>query len=82
MREQITNLSEVETVDFSSKENELKSLVDSFGEDGSAFELFEQNNPLYDVFIVKTSTPQDTIKVAKKLTALTIPIRSFMERKR
>ncbi|QFT90630.1 Cell division protein FtsX [Bacillus sp. THAF10] len=67
LREQITNLSEVETVDFSSKENELKSLVDSFGEDGSAFELFEQNNPLYDVFIVKTSTPQDTIKVAKKI---------------
>ncbi|WP_223701320.1 permease-like cell division protein FtsX [Sutcliffiella deserti] len=67
LREQIGSLPEVETIDYSSKEEELVGLVDSFGEDGGAFELFEQNNPLYDVFIVKTATPTDTISAAKKI---------------
>ncbi|CAG9621451.1 permease-like cell division protein FtsX [Sutcliffiella rhizosphaerae] len=70
LREQILDIAEVESIDFSSKENELKSLVDSFGEEGTAFELFEQNNPLYDVFIVKTATPQDTIKVANEIEGM------------
>ncbi|WP_417898912.1 permease-like cell division protein FtsX [Bacillus haimaensis] len=67
LRDKIEKLPEVETVDYSSKEEELKGLVDSFGEDGGAFELFEQNNPLFDVFIVKTANPQDTIAAAKKI---------------
>ena len=67
LRDQIQNIPEVESVNFSSKEEELKSLVDSFGDNGGAFELFEQNNPLYDVFIVKTGNPQDTIVAAKKI---------------
>ncbi|MGD6776492.1 permease-like cell division protein FtsX [Sutcliffiella horikoshii] len=70
LKQQIQNLPEVETVEFSSKEEELKGLVDSFGEDGGAFELFEQNNPLYDVFIIKTATPQETITAAKKIDEL------------
>ncbi len=70
LRKEIEGIPEVQTIDFSSKDAELKGLVDSFGEDGGAFELFEQNNPLYDVFIVKTANPTDTIKTAKAIEEL------------
>lgn len=42
-------------------------MITSLGEDGKVFKLFEQDNPLNDVFIVKTKNPTDTMKVAKKI---------------
>lgn len=67
LKEQIQNLSKVESIDFSSKDEELDSLINSFGEDGEAFKLFEQENPLNDVFFVKTKIPEDTPTVAKQI---------------
>ncbi|MBB6445123.1 permease-like cell division protein FtsX [Bacillus benzoevorans] len=67
LHKQIAALPEVDSVKFSPKEKELDNLVQSFGEEGEAFKLFEQDNPLSDVFIVKTKEPTDTIKVAKKI---------------
>lgn len=67
LHDKIKALSEVASVKFSPKEKELNNLVDSFGEDGEAFKLFEQDNPLNDVFVVKTKDPSDTIKTAKKI---------------
>ncbi|PAE44470.1 permease-like cell division protein FtsX [Bacillus sp. 7884-1] len=66
----IENISEVQSVKFSSKEQELEELIKSMGEDGQAFKLFEQDNPLNDVFIVKTKKPQDTMKAAKEIGKL------------
>ncbi|MED4016517.1 permease-like cell division protein FtsX [Sutcliffiella cohnii] len=63
----LEKVSKAESVVFSSKDSELESLKDSFGEDGAILDLFEQSNPLYDVFIVKTKTPQDTFDVAKQI---------------
>ncbi|TDL73797.1 ABC transporter permease [Rhodococcus qingshengii] len=70
LKSAIENISEVQSVKFSSKEQELEELIKSMGEDGQAFKLFEQDNPLNDVFIVKTKKPQDTMKAAKEIGKL------------
>lgn len=70
LKSDIEKISQVESVVFSPKEKELDNLVESMGEEGKSFELFEQNNPLNDVFIVKAVNPQDTSAVAEKLTNL------------
>lgn len=66
LRSEIERMPEVKSVILSSKEKELDNLVTSLGEEGKSFKLFEQDNPLNDVFIVKTKNPADTMKVAKK----------------
>ncbi|MEH7119396.1 permease-like cell division protein FtsX [Neobacillus vireti] len=65
LRKQIDSIPEVKSIEFSPKTKELDNLVKSLGEDGKAFKLFQQDNPLNDVFIVKTKKPTDTMKVAK-----------------
>ncbi|MED3622874.1 permease-like cell division protein FtsX [Neobacillus thermocopriae] len=71
LKAQLEAIPEVKSVTFSSKEQELDALVKSMGEEGKAFKLFEQDNPLNDVFIVKTKKPNDTMKVAKKVESFT-----------
>ena len=67
LRAQIEAIPQVKEIHYSSKEQELKHLSKSFGEEGSSFRLFEQDNPLSDVYVVKTKKPTDTIKVAKQI---------------
>ncbi|MBA2875783.1 permease-like cell division protein FtsX [Thermaerobacillus caldiproteolyticus] len=67
LRAKIDAIPEVKEIQYSSKENELKNLIKSFGEEGSSFRLFEQDNPLSDVYVVKTVKPTDTMKVAKQI---------------
>ena len=69
LRTRIDAIPEVKEIKYSSKEEELQNLIKSFGEEGSSFKLFEQDNPLSDVFVVKTAEPTDTVKVAKKIEA-------------
>ncbi|MFF2752206.1 permease-like cell division protein FtsX [Psychrobacillus sp. NPDC058041] len=57
----------VAEVQYSTKEDELNKLVLDFGED---LRLFEQQNPLHNVFVVKAKNPQDTEVVAKKIDRL------------
>ncbi|MGG0720450.1 permease-like cell division protein FtsX [Robertmurraya massiliosenegalensis] len=70
LQSQIEKLSEVESVVFSPKEEELDNLISSLGEEGEAFKLFEQDNPLYDVLIVKTKKPEHLETVAQKIEKL------------
>lgn len=63
----IGNMPGVETIDFSTKEDELTNLVMDFGDELS---LFEQSNPLFDVFYVKASEPQQTEVVANEIVQL------------
>jgi cell division transport system permease protein len=70
LKSKLEAMKEVKTVKFSPKEKELQDLVKSMGEEGKAFKLFEQDNPLNDVFVVKTENPQDTMKVAEKAEKL------------
>lgn len=67
LKNQIGLIPEVSSVKFSPKEQELKDLIKSLGEEGKSFKLFEQDNPLNDVFVVKTKNPTDTMKAAKKI---------------
>lgn len=71
LEKEIKKIPEISNVKYSSKDEELKNLKDSFGEDGKFFAMFEQENPLNDAFVVKTTDPQDTPKAAKKLEKLT-----------
>ncbi|KQL39986.1 cell division protein FtsX [Bacillus sp. FJAT-25509] len=70
LKEEIKKLDHVTTVKFSSKDQELNNLIKSMGEDGKAFQLFEQQNPLNDTYIVKTDSPEQIAPVAKKIEGL------------
>ncbi|KGP91384.1 cell division protein FtsX [Pontibacillus chungwhensis BH030062] len=63
----IRDITEISSLQFSSKEKELESLMETMGEDGDQWELFEQDNPLNDVFVVKTEDPIDTFDVADEI---------------
>ena len=58
----LTKLSEVQSVTFSSKEEQLDKLTATMGDD---WKLFEGDaNPLYDAYIVDTTNPQFVTSVA------------------
>ncbi|KAB8132145.1 ABC transporter permease [Gracilibacillus oryzae] len=63
----IKAIPEVDTVQFITKEEELDNLIESMGEQGQAWTLYEQDNPLNDAFIVQTTDPLDTELVANKI---------------
>ena len=42
----MSKIAKVESIKYSSKEEELKRLIKSLGDSGKTFELFEQDNPL------------------------------------
>lgn len=65
--EKIENISGVKSVEFSSKEDEFKNLIDDMGEQGKAWELYEQDNPLNHAYIVKAEVPQETESIAKQI---------------
>ncbi|MDR4889933.1 permease-like cell division protein FtsX [Fredinandcohnia sp. QZ13] len=67
LKAEIQKIPEVSEVTFSSKEQELEEMINSFGEDGKVFALYEQSNPLRDVFVVRTKKPQDIMKVAEQV---------------
>lgn len=67
LEQQLTQISEVEKVTYSPKEEELTQLIKDLGDDGDAFKLFEQDNPLRNAFILKTKVPEDVIPVAKNV---------------
>lgn len=75
LKQQIEAIDNVESVIFISKDEELTRLKESFGEDSQAFDLFEQDNPLSNIYEVTTTTPDDVSEVAKQIE----PMDSVME---
>lgn len=67
LRQEIERIPEIESVVFSSKDKELENLIKSLGDEGEPFQLFQQENPLNDVFIVKAKDPHDTKKIAEEI---------------
>lgn len=61
VEKELQQLTGVEKVTFSSKNNELKKMIKAYGD---SFELFEQSNPLHDVYVIEAKTPSDVEKVA------------------
>ncbi|GAB3802821.1 permease-like cell division protein FtsX [Virgibacillus kimchii] len=68
--EEIAEINSIESVTFSSRDDELEKLVLSMGEEGEAWQLYEQDNPLNHVYIIRTFEPEDTITVAAEVEAL------------
>jgi cell division transport system permease protein len=66
----IKRIPEVETVTFSSKDDQLQKLIESMGEEGEVYSLFKQDNPLSDVFVVKTKEPTQVMEVATQIEEL------------
>lgn len=65
LEEQIIELDNVDNIDFSSQDEELDNIIGVYGED---FDLFEgDDNPLYDVFIVNATSPEETQDVAEAI---------------
>ncbi|MDL4839258.1 permease-like cell division protein FtsX [Aquibacillus rhizosphaerae] len=67
---EIEEISEVSLVEFSTKEEELEGLIESMGDEGQVWELYEQDNPLSHAYIVKTTDPLDTVSVASQIEAI------------
>ncbi|MDR0921186.1 MAG: permease-like cell division protein FtsX [Lactobacillales bacterium] len=68
LKSDLKDLPNVEKVTFSSKDEELDKIQETMG---SAFKLFEgDSNPLYDVYIVSTTSPSQTKKVAGKISEM------------
>lgn len=66
LRESIEQIEEVETVEYSSRQNELEQVVGSYGDE---FTLFQgDDNPLHDVFVVNTTAPEYTAPVAEEIS--------------
>ena len=65
--DEIEAISGVGMVNFSTKDEELESLVESMGEQGEAWALYEQDNPLNHAYILKAANPQDTERIAKEI---------------
>ena len=63
-------ISGVESVTFASNDEELESLIESMGEEGEAWRLFKQDNPLTHAFIIKPKVPQDTADIAAEVKTL------------
>ncbi|WP_047980823.1 permease-like cell division protein FtsX [Ornithinibacillus contaminans] len=68
--DEIEQISGVESVIFSSKDDELSSLIASMGEGGEVWELYEQENPLNHAYIIKAVDPQDTQVIAEEVADL------------
>ena len=65
LADQLVALDQVENVTFSSREDELDNVKGSYGD---TFDLFEgDRNPLHDVFVVDTTTPEVTAAVAAEI---------------
>lgn len=68
LREELNKISGVRKITYSSKKNELNNVVGTYGKE---FQLFSgDDNPLYDVFVVDTTSAKQTISVANKAKKL------------
>ena len=70
IKSEIEDMAEVETIEFSTKDQELESLIADMGEEGKVWEMYQQDNPLNHAYIVKTEDPQDTELVASKIESI------------
>lgn len=66
----IRKINGVDTVTFVSNDEELQSFMESFGEEGQFWELFEQDNPLNHTYVVRAIEPQDTEQIATTIERL------------
>lgn len=67
LEDRLKQVEHVQAVSFQSKEEGLDNLLDSLGEDNATFKDLQKENPLPNVFILKTQKPEQTIQVANEV---------------
>lgn len=67
LEQKLKQMPNVTSVTFESKDEGLRSLIKSMGKDGKVFSSLASDNPLPNVFVVKTQKPQQTIAIAKEV---------------
>ncbi len=70
LEKKIKNVPLVETVEFVSKEQALKDMKESFGDQADILESLEKDNPLPDAFRIKTERAEDVPETAKKIETI------------
>ncbi|MBQ4253960.1 MAG: permease-like cell division protein FtsX [Erysipelotrichaceae bacterium] len=71
LQDQVKAISGVAEVVYSSADNELDRFIEAYGEDGSIFEIYREDNPLSRVFLVKVDSNIASLStVAAKMEAL------------
>lgn len=69
LRSELEKIPNIETITYSTRDEELDKLIGSYGEE---FNLFGgDDNPLHDVFILSTAMPEQTGAVAEAAEKLT-----------
>lgn len=64
LMEKIEKLKDVESVSYSSKEDELDALIE---ENGDVFSQYKESNPLYDVLVVNLKDKSNLDSISKKI---------------
>lgn len=67
METTIKSMKEVKKVEFSSKSDELNSLIQ---ENGEMFSRYQENNPLNNIFVVEVNEAKQITSVTKKLNKM------------
>ncbi|GMA08982.1 cell division protein FtsX [Tetragenococcus halophilus subsp. flandriensis] len=68
LRNDLEEIPHVESIDFSSKDEELARVQASYGD---SWDLFDQDNPLLDVFIVRADDPQYVEDITEEANGMT-----------
>ncbi len=68
--EELEQIEGIEKVQFSSRDDELTKLMDSMGEEGQAWGMFEQDNPLHHTYYVDPTNPEQTEQIASQIKSL------------
>ncbi|WP_010532121.1 permease-like cell division protein FtsX [Lentibacillus jeotgali] len=66
----IKQMEGTESVAFTSKDEQLNQLIEDMGQEGSTWQMFEQDNPLSHAYIVKAAEPNKTERLADKISQL------------
>lgn len=68
LRNELEEIPHVQSIDYSSKDEELKRVQNSYGD---SWGLFDQDNPLLDVFIVSADDPQYVEAITEEADGMT-----------
>lgn len=70
IEDEIKNINGVKSINYVSKEDGLEELKDSLGEQSYLLEGLEDENPLYDMFIVQAFDPQIISTIADEINVI------------
>lgn len=70
LRTEIERIPSTETISYIPKEEGLEEFIESLGDQGEIFETLRGENPLYDVFVIRAVTPQQTEQLASQIELL------------